>query len=190
MQKWTTLALMLLMALALSACGTTTAPTNNTRNDAESAQNLQPNIAGYTTTNVDNFADALTQLGLGASAVQGNAPLVALISRAEATLQCFQDRGAIDARAYSRANLDLSNLQIPEAGLSVVINNNRLAQEAIGCITGNSNQPMMAQAVQPCVSTGQFSFRQNSYTYVYVGLGDQLCGYFEQHFGNLSANPS
>jgi hypothetical protein len=173
-----------LIALLTAACGAT-GNTNNSSTDAEAAQNLQPNIAGYNVTTVDTVTDALAKLGVGAGVLTGDGALVALVTRAESTLQCFQDKGAIDAKAYSEANA--ASLSLPESGLSIVINNSRLTQEALGCLTGSgSTQRPMAQAIQPCVATGQFTYRSNSYTYVYVGLGDQLCGYFQQHFENLT----
>ncbi len=178
------------LILLTAACGAIGGTSNNTSTDPQAAQNLQPNIAGYTVTNIDTVTDALSKLGIGAGTLQGNAALVAFAARAEVTLQCFQDKGAIDAKAYSQLNA--STLTLPDAGVSIVINQNRLTQEAIGCITGSSSTQArtMAQAVEPCVATGQFTYLKNNYTYVYVGLGDQLCGYFQQHFENLTSKPS
>jgi hypothetical protein len=177
-----TLIMIGLAALLVAACSP--GNTNNSSTDPEAAQNLQPNISGYTVTNVDTVTDALAKLGMGAGTLQGNPLLVAFATRAESTLQCFQDKGAVDAKAYSQLNV--SDPLNPQAGMSIVINQDRVTQEALGCITGSSaNQRTMAQAVEPCVSTGQFTYRDNTFTYVYVGVGDQLCGYFQQHFDNL-----
>lgn len=185
MKRFFLVVVMSLSAMLMAACGAA-GNTNNKSTDAEAAQNLQPNISGYNVTSIDTVSDALTKLGVGASALSGNGGLAALVSRAETTLQCFQDKGAIDAKAYSQVNAaDPLN---PQAGVSIVINQTRVSQEALGCLTGSSNQRAMAQAVavQPCVSTGQFAYKSNNYTYFYVGVGDQLCGYFQQHFDTLS----
>jgi hypothetical protein len=182
MKRTLTWILIGLTALLLAACGSSN--TNNKSTDPQAAQNLQPNISGYNVTSVDTVTDALAKLGMGAGTLQGNPLLVAFVSRAEGALQCFQDKGAVDAKAYSQINItDPLN---PQAGMSIVINQDRVTQEALGCLTGSSaNQRTMAQAVEPCVSTGQFTYSSNNYTYVYVGVGDQLCGYFQQHFDNL-----
>lgn len=182
MKRTMTLMLIGLMAMLAAACSPSN--TNNSSTDPQAAQNLQPNITGYTVTNVDTVTDALAKLGMGAGTLQGNPLLVAFAARAETTLQCFQDKGAVDAKAYSQLNV--SDPLNPQAGVSIVINQERVTQEALGCLTGSNNQRTMAQAVEPCVSTGQFAYSNNTYTYVYVGVGDQLCGYFQQHFDSLS----
>lgn len=182
MKRTLTMILIGLTALLLAACGT--GNTNNSSTDPQAAQKLQPNITGYTVTNVDTVTDALAKLGMGAGTLQGNPLLVAFASRAESTLQCFQDKGAVDAKAYSQLNV--SDPLNPQAGMSIVINQERVTQEALGCLTGSRDSSRtMAQAVEPCVATGQFAYSNNNYTYVYVGVGDQLCGYFQQHFDNL-----
>ena len=185
MRKPFSLILIGLAAMLMAACSI--GNTNNKSTDPQAAQNLQPNISGYQVTSVDNVTDALAKLGMTAGTLQGNPLLVAFVSRAESTLQCFQDKGAVDAKAYSQLNI--SDPLNPQAGMSIVINQDRVTQEALGCLTGSSaNQRTMAQAVEPCVSTGQFTYSNNNYTYVYVGVGDQLCGYFQQHFDNLQSS--
>src|SRR4051794_39733979 len=98
MKRIVSFVLLSLMAVALAACGAI-GSTNNKSTDPESAQNVQPNISGYSVTSVDTVTDALTKLGVGAGALSVNGPLVALVTKAEATLQCFQDKGAVDAKA-------------------------------------------------------------------------------------------
>lgn len=177
-----TLGLFVLM-LALAACG----DTGDTRSDPEAAQQLQPNITGYTRSNADSLVDAITAAGAGASLTTGNVPAAAAIAKAEAVVQCLQDRGAVDASVYvetSPANI------VPEAGVSVIINQTRVNQNLLSCLTLGQTEGITAQGVtiEPCTSSGNFTYKGDNFTYVYIGVGDNLCGFFAQHFASIQAN--
>jgi uncharacterized lipoprotein YajG len=173
---------LLIILLMLAACGTT----GDTRNDAEAAQQLQPNITGYTKSNADSLIDALTAAGAGASLTSGNVPAAAAITKAEAVVQCLQDRGAADASMYietSPASI------IPEAGVSIVINQTRVNQNLLSCLTTGQTEEITAQAltIEPCTANGNFKYKGDDFTYIYVGVGNNLCGFFAQHFASVSA---
>lgn len=173
-------------ALLLAGCAGNTTQTDG---DAVAAQQLMPNIAGYTVSNVDSIVDALTTAGAGASLATGNLPVAGAIARAEATVQCLQDRGAVGGQTYvQQVPTDL----VPEAGVVVIINNDRLSENLLGCLLSGP-QGITAQRVQiePCAQAGTFTYQSNNYSYVYVGVGNELCGYFSQHFQtNLKATVS
>lgn len=176
---------LILAAFVLAGCGSNT---SQTRNDGVAAQQLLPAIAGYTASNVDSLVDALTAAGAGASLTTGNLPVAAAIARAETTLQCLQDRGAVGGQSYVQQVL--SDL-VPEAGVVVIVNNDRLGENFLGCLLTAGSERFSAQAVQiqPCAQAGTFTHENNNYSYVYVGVGDALCGYFVQHFTSLNAVP-
>ncbi len=175
--------ILLVVILALAACGTT----GDTRNDAEAAQQLQPSITGYTRSNADSLVDAITAAGAGASLTSGNVPAAAAIAKAEAVVQCLQDRGAADASMYvetSPASI------IPEAGVSIVINQTRVNQNLLSCLTTSQTDEITAQAltIEPCTGNGNFKFKGDDFTYMYIGVGNNLCGFFAQHFASVSAS--
>ncbi|MCU0513693.1 MAG: hypothetical protein MUE40_14130 [Anaerolineae bacterium] len=175
---------MCLLVLVLAAC----TPTGDTRNDGAAAQQLQPNVTGYTVSNADSLTDALTTAGAGAALTGGNVPAAAAISRAEAVLQCMQDAGAADARIYVETR---PAGIIPETGASVVINTTRVNRNLLSCLlSGPQAQNFSAQAVQivPCTGSGNFRYQGEEFTYLYVGVGDRLCGFFNQHFEAVKAN--
>jgi hypothetical protein len=178
-----------MLALGLSVMLAACTPTGDTSNDAASAQNLQPNISGYNITNSNSITDALTTAGAGAALASGNAPVAAAIAKAEAVLQCMQDTGAIDARVYVEA---AQTGVIPETGASVVINSTRVNRNLFNCLTtGRTTDPgITAQAVEivPCTGSGEFTYQGEKFTYLYIGVGDRLCGFFNQHFESIKAN--
>jgi outer membrane murein-binding lipoprotein Lpp len=173
------------MGLALVGVVLLSACTNNnqTSSDANAAQSLLPNISGYTVTDTNNIIDAITAAGAGAALTSGNVPVAAAISRAEVVLQCLQDQGAVGAKTYVQDNV--TNI-VPEAGVAIVINRDRVNENLLGCMM-TTGQRMSAQTVDivPCISSGDFTFQNDNYTFLYVGVGDQICGYFAQHYNNL-----
>lgn len=176
------LILALFLSFALAACG----DNNQTKNDTNAAQRLLPTINGYTATDADSLVDAVTAAGAGASLTTGNLPLAAAIARGETVLQCLQDKGAAGGRTYVQTNpTDI----VPQAGAVFIINQTRVNQNLLSCFltTGAQAQGARAQAVsiEPCGEGGNFTFENNEYAYLYVGVGSEICGYFAQHFSNL-----
>lgn len=170
-----------LMMLALAACGAT----GNISGDAQSAQRLLPNLAGYTVTDVDATIDgAFTAVG-GAALVSGQVAITAAIAKIEQVLQCFQDRGAIAARFYTEA--DPASI-VPLAGAVLVINQSRINQELINCALGGQEERPTAQTItfEPCAQAGTFNYQGDTVSFVYVGSHATVCALYEQHFTNLS----
>jgi hypothetical protein len=173
-------ALMILVLLA--AC-----QAQGTSTDPQAAQQLQPNIAGYTATSATNLVDVFTKAGSGVALSTGDAPLAAAIAKAGDAASCLQQSGAIDARTYQETS---PSGVIPEVGVSMVINTTRVNQNLLSCLTRGTNQGFSAQSVtiEPCTGSGSFTFQSNNYTYLFLGVGDKLCGYFDQHFASIKAN--
>ena len=179
MRKLSLLILLLTMALVVAACNST----GDSQDDAASAQNVQPNLPGYTVTTSDSLEDAITAAAGAGALTTGNVPLAAGIARAEVVLQCMKDAGAVDARAYVQNN---PSGVVPEGGVSIVLNTTRFNRNLLGCLTTTGGE-ISAQAVtiEPCTGSGDFTYSGESFNYVYVGVGDDVCGKFNQHFTNL-----
>jgi len=163
----------LLMALfVLAAC-----QPQGSANDAAAAQRYLPNIIGYT---------ASAAAGAGGALTTGNVPLAAAIGRADAVYQCLKNTGAVDARVYLESP---AQSIVPEAGVVIVINQERFNQNLLGCVASGA-QAQSAQRVVPeiCADSGTFTQERISYQYLYVGAGTRLCGFFSQHFSNLKAS--
>lgn len=180
------LVLVLVVGSLLSACDTL-----DTSSDASAAQQLQPTISGFERSSADSIVDAITRVGAGAALTSGaGAPASAAIARAETVLQCFQDVGAVDASIYVQQNVtDI----VPNAGASVVINNTRVNRNLIQCLTTGTNTdgPVGGQSVSivPCASSGQFTYNNEEFAYLFVGVGDQICNAFNAHFNTFNPTP-
>lgn len=180
------LVLVLIVGSLLSACETLDSDT-----DAAAAQQLQPTISGFQRSSADSIVDAITRVGAGAALTSGaGAPASAAIARAESVLQCFQDVGAVDASIYVQENVtDI----IPNAGASVVINNTRVNRNLVQCLTTGSGRDGVAGAqsvsIVPCANSGQFTYNNEEFAYLFVGVGDQICNSFNAHFSTFNPTP-
>lgn len=174
----TVLMVALMVAFGLVACDTL-----DSADDGTSAQNLQPNLAGYSRQDVDGIVDAFATT-LGASALaSGNVPMALTVERVNTGLGCLQEKGAISGQMYIQ---EATSLSVPQGGVSVVINVNRTQRNLFNCLT---DQPFSAQSleVQPCFVNGTLNYEGDEYIYMYAAAGDEICALFGQHFQtNLS----
>lgn len=177
--------LLLLLAVVLAACD----DTGDRAADETSAQSLLPTINGYTTYESTELQDSITAAGAGAALASGNVPLAAGIARADAVIDCLQFRGAVAAQAYVETQ---PQELVPEAGAVFILNTTRLAENLVSCLTqtGPDNPSALNVQVEPCAEGGSFRFGEEDFSYMYIGAGDRLCGFFEQHFSNLGATTS
>lgn len=173
--------LIMLASVLVAACQ----PTGDTTADPEAVQQVMPNINGYERTPSNSLVDAVGTGAAGAALASGNLPLAATINRAEAVVECLRDVGAIDLQTYVEASP--ANV-VPEAGAVMILNTTRATANFGSCLA-EAAQPFSAQSVSdpPCMQAGNFTYLENEYFYVYVGAGNNLCGFFSQHFANLGA---
>lgn len=158
-----------------------------TQSDSQAVQSLMPNINGYTRSQTSNIIDAMTAAGAGGALLSGNPAVAAAVARADTVLDCLEASGTIGANTYVET---VQSGLIPEAGAVIIINQTRLNQNALACFLTagtESQRGFSAQNIdiRPCAEGGNFTYQSNDYAYAYVGVGDRLCGFFSQHFGNL-----
>jgi hypothetical protein len=172
--------LLLAIVMAVAACDRIAQPTGDSANDASSAQNQLPSFAAYTSTDAENVKDALARALQVGSIGTGNLISAALIERLNTVADCLGNVGALAGRVYSSVNP-------PAAGLLVLVNNERMANNFLSCALNPSAQAQTEgrQAVEPCASNGTYTDPANgvSYTYIYVATDPSMCGAFEGWLG-------
>lgn len=167
----------LVLAVLLAAC-----ETEDSADDSASAQNVQPNLTGYTIQTFDNYSDALAAVAGTGALASGNLPLAAGIERLSTALECLQDVGAVSANLYTRSGDNI----IPQVGVSLVVNQTRVERNILACL---AQTPLSAQAleIQICPVSGNFAFEGEEFFFAYFGIGDQMCEAFSTHYQNLNA---
>lgn len=172
------LALITILAIILVAC-----ETNDQATDALSAQNQQPALTGYQTTDLDIAGDALLAAAGGSAVATGNVPLAAAIQRGDALLQCLQDTGAASGLMYVEENPNI----IPQVGASLVVNKTRVQRNVFSCLTELGFGAQSAISLEPCAAHGEFTVDGEEFFFAYVGAGQGICAAFDSHFTSLNS---
>lgn len=173
------LALITIIAFVLVACE----PSGDTTTDALSAQNQQPALVGYQTTDLDVAGDALLAAAGGSAVATGNVPLAAAIQRGDALLQCLQDTGAASGLMYVEEN---PPLLVPQVGASLVVNKTRVQRNIFSCLTELGFGAQSALDIEPCAAHGEFTVDGDEFFFAYVGIGSGICLGFEEHYASFS----
>ncbi|MBZ0286286.1 MAG: hypothetical protein K8I30_01625 [Anaerolineae bacterium] len=181
--------LLLVLGLVLAACTLgATGPTGDTATDPAAAQNMLPNLSGYTSTNADSISDAITSVGGSASLITGNALVAAAIARIDSMIQCYQNVGAAAARVYTQGDItSVVSGQVPRIGAVAVVNQDRISRNFLNCTIGSA-EGLSAQGaeVQPCGGSGSKTVRGETIHYVYAGTAPEFCQTVQAHFDSLN----
>lgn len=173
--------LMILTMLALVGCQ----QTGDKNTDIEAAQSFFPALTGYTTYATTNVQDALaTALG-GAGVISGNVVQAALVERIDSMIDCYREVGAVDAQIYVEQVGNLESVRAPRAGVLAVINQDRLRDNFLACITTSPLDGMFgAQSAEPepCTGSGTFTYEGDRISYLYAATDTPLCTLMQNHF--------
>jgi len=172
------LTLITIMMMVLVAC-----ETGDTASDTLSAQNQQPALVGYETTDLDIAADALLTAAGGTAVATGNAPMALGIQRADALLQCLQDTGSVSGLMYVEENPGV----IPQVGASLVVNKSRVQENIFSCLTELGFGAQSALDIEPCAAYGEFTVGGDDFWFAYVGVGSGVCAGFSAHYTGLNS---
>lgn len=176
-----------LVLLVIAGCTLgSTAPTGDSSNDPAAAQQILPDLAGYTRTNAQSLTSAVTSISGGAALISGNPLLAALITRIDTMMTCYQNVGAVAASVYTQADLgQVLSGQMPKLGAVAVINQDRLSRNFLSCIVGNSGASAQAVSIEPCLGSGSKVVKGETITYIYGGTDPSFCTSVDQYFNAL-----
>lgn len=171
----------LVALLGVASCSLSTTTTDKA-SDAAAAGNFLPKLDGYNVTSATSLKDAITSISGGAALLSGNLALTAVIAKVDAIITCYRNVGAVDANIYTEKTLDITNVKLPKAGMVAVINQNRLQNDFLPCLSGNAGFSAQDASIQPCVGSGNFQVYNETILYLYVATDQELCSAFDQWF--------
>ncbi|MDX1991307.1 MAG: hypothetical protein SF029_02900 [bacterium] len=183
------------VTLLLAACSL--ADTGQRNTDSTAAQSFLPDpranttFANYDQRDVDFAQDAIATSLQGISALTGNLMATALINRFNTLVNCYQERGALDAKLYTQKLNVIAQGQVPIAGFLLVVNQNRVADNFLNCVTQNPVGDVFgAQSAQPepCVGNGSFVYEGETISFVFAATDTPLCQAFATHFNAYGAS--
>jgi hypothetical protein len=175
------LILLTLGAVALAACSF---ETKGDKTDPEAAQSFIPTLPGYNIQETDHLQDAIASAAGGASLLTGNIVQAALVQRIDALIDCYRNTGAVDARIYVERLDTLNEVRVPIGGALAVINQDRVRDNFLGCVTQGPAGLFGAQSAQaePCYGSGTFQFNGDTISYIYGATDRPLCDLFDAYF--------
>ncbi len=141
---------------------------------AGGAAALLPDVPNTTVVAGQSISDFIAKLADGAALTSSNPQLILLIEKAEGTLACLQQTGAVAARTYTDKVFPLS------AGFVAVIDRNAITNLANWqqCLTGKSGPSAQAVTLQPCATTYTLTKGDNEFYIAYAATTAEMCQAF------------
>ena len=177
---------MLILILALTACSLSGETGDDDRDD-EAAQSFVPNLTGYDLHETDNLQDTMAAAAGGASVLTGNVVVGLLIQRVDSLIDCYREVGAVEAVLYTE-RIDVSNPRVPIGGALAVINQDRVRDNFLACVTDIGMGVFGAQAAEPepCYGYGTFDFSGDTISFIYAATDQPLCDALGGHFAQYN----
>lgn len=157
------LRLLLLMTLILLAACT---PTQG------GATALLPDVPNTTVVEGQTISQFIAKLADGAALVAANPQLVLLIEKAQGSIDCLQQIGAVAMRTYTDKTFPLSAGVVGIVDRNAVTNLANLQQ----CVTGTANPSAQgAPTLQPCAKSYTLKKDDNEFYIAYIGTTTEMC---------------
>jgi hypothetical protein len=152
---------MSVLLLTITAC----APT------AGGATALLPEVPNTTVVEGQSLTDFIAKLADGAALAAANPLLIPLIEKAQGSLACLQQIGAMAVRTYTDKTFPLS------AGFVAIIDRNAVTNPANWqqCLTGQPKVGTQAVTLQPCAATFTLKKDSNEFYIAYMATTVELC---------------
>lgn len=144
--------------------------------DVPPAEELLPDLQGYSTVEGELLTDYISKLSGGAALLAGQPELALAIAAVDQVIGCYQEVGAVKARAYSDQNAPLS------AGIVAVGDRNELLDPAnlFKCVAPaipDGAQPDMPP-IQMCSASYTLAREDNKFYIIYAGTTEEICTTF------------
>jgi hypothetical protein len=140
------------------------------------AAELLPDLPGYNTVEGELLTDYIGKLGGGAALLAGRPELALAIAAVDQVIDCYQEVGAVQARAYSKQEDPLS------AGVVAIGDRNKLLdpQNLFKCVAPampDAGGPDMA-SIRPCTASYTLARDDNEFYILYAGATEEVCRAF------------
>jgi hypothetical protein len=190
MNRIVTLLVVPVLALAVAACSTATTGTNT---DANAASNFLPTAgiySGYEISSADSITDAITAAAGEGAAALDNPAIARVVEQVDNFIDCYSAVGAVAANIYTQVDLGgilTSGDLVPNIGTIAVVNQDRVAENLVPCVTGGAEgaQRFSAQAVTLCRNSGTFTSGGDTFRYIYISNETAFCAATDVHFEGI-----
>ncbi len=141
------------------------------------AAELLPDLPGYNTVEGERLTDYIGKLGGGAALLAGRPELALAIAAVDQVIDCYQEVGAVQARAYSKQEDPLS------AGVVAIGDRNKLLdpQNLFKCVAPaipSDEGPVDMAKIRPCTASYTLTRDDNEFYILYAGATEEICQAF------------
>jgi hypothetical protein len=141
------------------------------------AAELLPDLPGYDTVEGERLTDYIGKLSGGAALLAGQPELALAIAAVDQVIDCYQEVGAVQARAYSKQGDPLS------AGVVAIGDRNKLLdpENLFKCVTPaipGGEGPVDMAKIQPCTASYTLPRDDNEFYILYAGATEEVCRAF------------
>jgi hypothetical protein len=146
---------------------------NQQKSQVPPVEELLPDLQSYNTVEGERLTDYISKLSGGASLLAGQPELALAIATVDRVIDCYQEVGAVRARAYSNQDAPLS------AGVVAVGDRNKLLdpENLFKCVTPaipDGGQPDMPP-IQMCSASYTLVRDDNGFYIIYAGTTEEIC---------------
>jgi hypothetical protein len=140
------------------------------------AEELLPDLQGYSTVEGERLTDYISKLSGGAALLAGQPELALAIGAVDQVIGCYQEVGAVKARVYSDQDAPLS------AGIVAIGDRNELLdpKNLFNCVAPaipDGGQPDMPP-IQMCSANYTLVHDDNEFYIIYAGSTEEICTTF------------
>jgi hypothetical protein len=137
------------------------------------AEELLPDLQGYNTVEGETLIDYISKLSGGAALLAGQPELAVAIAAVDQVVGCYQEVGAVKARAYSNQEAPLS------AGIVALGDRNELLdpKNLFKCVAPaipDGGQPDMPP-IEMCSASYTLVRDDNEFYIIYAGTTEEIC---------------
>jgi len=186
------IALLVIAGLA-AGCGAVAGGGGNavpTPDDPQAAGAFLPTVSGYSVTSANSISAAISAAAGEGADQFGNAAVQVAVDRIDAFIRCYQEVGAVAANIYTQIDLAdaLGGNVTPSMGAVAVVNQDRVRENLISCVTSGGNDEGFSAQSAPslCQASGNFSTGGDTFTYIYISTDDAFCTAVDNHFAGIN----
>ena len=143
--------------------------------DARWAAALLPDVPNTTVVEGQSISQSIAKLADGAALLAANPQLVALIDRAQNSVDCFQKIGAVAVRTYTDKTFPLSAGVVGIVDRNAVTNLANLQQCVVSSRTPSAKA---APTLQPCANAYTLKKTDNEFYIAYLATTAEMCQAF------------
>lgn len=143
------------------------------------AEEMLPDLSGYDMVEGETLTNHISKLSGGAALLAGQPELALAVSAVDQVVSCYQEVGAVKARAYSNQNDPLSAGIVAIGDRNELLDPKNLFKCVAPVIPDGGETPIDQATIEPCKASYTVEREDGSVFYIiYAGTTEEICQTF------------